>query len=97
MESTVDTEGEGKPKKKVHSARMIMRTDGVLRVVLNSPIFKGMKVGDAEGHEPTGKQINLAGIENGKSIPLLLRVRATWFTSVISLSLANSWYIDRKR
>lgn len=74
MESVVDSEGTGKPKKVVNSARMIMRTDGVLRVVLNSPIFKGMKVGDADGNEPTGKQINLAGIENGKSMPFLLRV-----------------------
>ncbi|PGH16613.1 hypothetical protein AJ80_05115 [Polytolypa hystricis UAMH7299] len=55
------------------TARFIMRADGVWRVILNSPIIKGMKAGDAKGEEPTGKQVHLAGIENGKSVPLLLR------------------------
>ncbi|WEW59331.1 hypothetical protein PRK78_004801 [Emydomyces testavorans] len=73
MESLIETEGSSEPKRVVRSARMIMRTDGVLRVVLNSPIFKGMKVGDANGNEPTGKQVHLAGVENGKSMPFLLR------------------------
>lgn len=56
------------------SARMIMRADGVLRVMLNSPIFKGMPVGDVTGEEPKTKQLNLASIENGTTTPLLLRV-----------------------
>ncbi|EEP77831.1 predicted protein [Uncinocarpus reesii 1704] len=73
VESPADTEGGAGGKKTVQSARMIMRTDAVLRVVLNSPIFKGMKVGDVSGNEPAGKQINLVGIENGKTTPFLLR------------------------
>ncbi|KAI2135362.1 hypothetical protein LOZ28_004621 [Ophidiomyces ophidiicola] len=77
MESLVEGEEGSKPKKVVRSARMIMRSDGVLRVTLNCPIFKGMKVGDANGSEPKGKQIHLAGIENGKSIPFLLRTSST--------------------
>lgn len=60
------------PKKK--TARMIMRADGVLRVMLNSPIFKGMPVGEVSGEEPKGKQLNLASVEDGKTVPLLLRV-----------------------
>lgn len=56
------------------TARLIMRTVGVFRVVLNTPVFKGMKIGDNEGKEPTGKMINLAGVENGKPIPLMLKV-----------------------
>ena len=52
-----------------------MRTEGVFRVVLNTPVFKGMKVGDNEGKEPSGKMITLAGVENGKAVPLLLRVK----------------------
>ncbi|CRG86797.1 hypothetical protein PISL3812_03809 [Talaromyces islandicus] len=56
------------------SARMIMRADGVLRVMLNSPIFKGMPVGDVTGEEPKTKQLNLASIENGTTTPLLLRL-----------------------
>jgi hypothetical protein len=56
------------------TARMIMRADGVLRVMLNSPIFKGMPVGEVSGAEPKGKQLNLASVEDGKTVPLLLRV-----------------------
>ncbi|KAI2998060.1 hypothetical protein CBS147346_8405 [Aspergillus niger] len=55
------------------AARMIMRADGVLRVMLNTPIFKGMTVGDGQGKEPKSKQINLASLENGRSVPILLR------------------------
>ena len=33
-----------------------------------------MKIGDNAGKEPTGKMINLAGVENGKPIPLMLKV-----------------------
>lgn len=58
-----------------NSARMIMRADGVLRVMLNTPLFVGMKVGDAAGNEPKStKQIHLASLENGRSVPLMLRV-----------------------
>lgn len=53
---------------------MIMRADGVLRVMLNSPVFKGMAAGDIEGKEPKNKQINLASVEEGRSVPYLLRV-----------------------
>ncbi|KAL5339562.1 hypothetical protein BJX70DRAFT_363236 [Aspergillus crustosus] len=55
------------------SARLLMRADGVLRVLLNSPLFKGMKVGDTAGKEPRSKQISLASLENGRSVPMLLR------------------------
>ncbi|KAL1861983.1 hypothetical protein Plec18170_000807 [Paecilomyces lecythidis] len=60
--------GEGKK-----TARLIMRADGVLRVMLNTPIFNGMTVGDATGKEPSTKQLHLASLENGRSVPLLLR------------------------
>lgn len=51
-----------------------MRADGVLRVMLNTPIFKGMTVGDPQGNEPKSKQIHLASLESGRSVPILLRV-----------------------
>lgn len=53
---------------------MIMRADGALRVMLNSPIFKGMNYGDANNESPSNKQILLASVEDGKTVPLLLRV-----------------------
>lgn len=67
-----------KPTKR--SARFIMRTDGVFRLILNIPLYKGMKVGDAEGKEPTGKHVQIAGIEDGRTVPLLLRVCKSNFT-----------------
>ncbi|PKY01499.1 hypothetical protein P168DRAFT_273890 [Aspergillus campestris IBT 28561] len=62
---------DGKENKK--AARLIMRADGVGRVMLNTPIFKGMTVGDAAGKEPKSKQIHLASLESGRSVPTLLR------------------------
>jgi Ran-binding protein 3 len=56
------------------TGRMIMRADGALRVMLNSPVFKGMTFGDAKNQEPTSKQILLASNEEGRTVPLLLRV-----------------------
>lgn len=55
-------------------ARIIMRTEHVHRVVLNTPIFKGMKVGNQSGDEPNGKFLNLAGMENGKPALFMLKV-----------------------
>ncbi|KAJ5176037.1 uncharacterized protein N7482_001914 [Penicillium canariense] len=56
------------------TGRMIMRADGALRVMLNSPVFQGMTFGDAKNEEPTTKQILLASSEEGRTVPLLLRV-----------------------
>ncbi|KAK5806541.1 hypothetical protein VI817_000799 [Penicillium citrinum] len=53
--------------------RMIMRADGALRVMLNSPVFEGMNYGDAKNKAPTNKQIFLASTEEGRTVPLLLR------------------------
>lgn len=66
------TKGSGENPK--ITARLIMRADGALRVILNTPVFKGMTVGDAAGDEPTSKQVHLASLEDGRSVPLLLRV-----------------------
>lgn len=45
-ESPDDSDSDVEAGNKKKSARMIMRADGVLRVMLNSPIFKGMPIGD---------------------------------------------------
>ncbi len=60
-------------------ARLIMRTDGVHRVVLNTPVFKGMKFGTVDGQEPTGKTLYLTGMEDGKPALFSLRVRVRCF------------------
>ncbi|KAL2872375.1 uncharacterized protein BJX67DRAFT_369065 [Aspergillus lucknowensis] len=69
------------------SARLIMRADGVLRVMLNTPVFRGMKVGDATGKEPKSKQIHLASLENGRTVPLLLRIRRRNYTRATDYSV----------
>lgn len=56
------------------TGRMIMRADGAGRVMLNSPIFKGMSYGDTNNKPPSSKQIMLVGTEEGHTVPLLLRV-----------------------
>ncbi|KAJ5112492.1 hypothetical protein N7532_000537 [Penicillium argentinense] len=53
--------------------RMIMRADGALRVMLNSPVFQGMKYGDAKSQAPTSRLVYLASMEDGHTLPLLLR------------------------
>ncbi|PLN77770.1 hypothetical protein BDW42DRAFT_187862 [Aspergillus taichungensis] len=73
---------DGKENKK--AARLIMRADGVGRVMLNTPIFKGMTVGDAAGKEPKSKQIHLASLESGRSVPTLLRRTRNTATSATS-------------
>ncbi|KAK2733113.1 hypothetical protein FQN57_002305 [Myotisia sp. PD_48] len=55
------------------AARFLMRTDGVFRLILNVPLYKGMKVGSAAGDEPTQKAIHISAFEDGKCIPLLIR------------------------
>ncbi|KAJ5081689.1 hypothetical protein NUU61_009953 [Penicillium alfredii] len=55
------------------SGRMIMRADGAGRVMLNSPIFKGMNYGDPKGEAPSTKQILLGSTEDNRTVPLLLR------------------------
>jgi hypothetical protein len=66
-----------------------------LRVMLNSPSFKGMPVGDVSGEEPKTKQLNLASIENGTTTPLLLRVCwapfFSWSTSKCWLFPLLAW------
>ncbi|KAJ5305329.1 uncharacterized protein N7443_004989 [Penicillium atrosanguineum] len=54
-------------------SRMIMRADGNMRVMLNSSLFRGMNYGDSKNECPTTKQILLAGLENGRTFPLMLR------------------------
>ncbi|KAJ5087553.1 hypothetical protein N7456_011169 [Penicillium angulare] len=55
------------------NGRMIMRADGAMRVMLNSPIFSGMNYGDTDNNAPTTKQILLTGNEEGRRVPMLLR------------------------
>jgi len=70
-------------------ARLIMRTDGVHRVVLNTPVFKDMNVGSHDGKEPTGKTMHLTGLEDGRptgfQIKVVLFLASTRFSFLIQL------------
>ncbi|KAI5308637.1 hypothetical protein KEM55_005242, partial [Ascosphaera atra] len=66
-------EKEGEEEKKV-TARLVMRADGVLSVILNTPLFKGMKIGDPAGNKPSTKAINLTAVEDGKPELFTIRV-----------------------
>ena len=84
-----------------HKSRLIMRTDGVHRVVLNTPIFKGMKVGTPEGNEPTGKTLNITGMEAGKPTLFALKVSsirsATLFIEATCSHANGSYRLERKK
>jgi len=62
------------------TARLIMRTEGVFRVILNTPVFKGMKVGNLAGKKPEGKMVYFTVIENGKPAPLVLKVLPSYYS-----------------
>ncbi|KAK5939904.1 hypothetical protein PMZ80_008286 [Knufia obscura] len=55
-------------------ARLLMRADATHKVLLNSPVFKGMKFGAPDGTEPTGKLMHLQSLENGKPLPLQIKI-----------------------
>lgn len=56
------------------SGRFIMRAHQTFRVLLNTPIFKQMKIGDSKGNEPTSKSLSFSVVEKGKPTPYLIRV-----------------------
>lgn len=59
------------------TGRFIMRAHQTYRVLLNTPVFKQMKIGDSKGNEPQGKSLSFAVIEDGKPTPYLIKVRPT--------------------
>lgn len=62
-------------------ARLLMRADATHKVLLNSPVFKGMKFGAPDGSEPTGKLMHVQSLENGKPLLLQIKVSASASTS----------------
>lgn len=58
----------------LRSGRFIMRAHQTFRVLLNTPIFKQMKVGDSKGNQPSSKTLSFSVVEKGKPTPYLIRV-----------------------
>lgn len=70
----VATAHSDEPNVSHKKGRFIMRAHQTYRVLLNTPVFKQMQIGDSKGKEPPGKQLSLAVIEGGKPTPYLVRV-----------------------
>lgn len=56
------------------SARFIMRTEGTYTLVLNSPVYQGMKIGELDGSPPTGQNLQLMAMEGGVPTTTTLKV-----------------------
>lgn len=62
----------------IDNRHIVMRTDGVLRLILNVSIFPEMNVtitGD--------KYIRFMGVEEGAPLPFLLKVRELYVISIV--------------
>lgn len=70
----LEESGEKAPPK----ARFVMRADGSHRVVLNSPIKKGLTIEDPRkpGEKPTGNVLAFLGSIDGKLESLQMKVRS---------------------
>lgn len=72
-ESSVDVEAQAESAGR-RKARLLMRADATHRVILNTPVFKGMRFGAPDGTEPTGKIMHLQSLEESKPVPLQIKV-----------------------
>jgi Ran-binding protein 3 len=57
------------------TARFIMRTEGTYTLVLNSPVYKGMKFGELDGSAPTGQNLQFRGWDGKVLTTMLIKVR----------------------
>ena len=69
--SKLDDEKSEEPQK----VRLIMRADGSQRVLLNTPILKDIKFGDAKGEKPTGQTMLFRGTIDEKPELDLLQLK----------------------
>ncbi|THY31845.1 hypothetical protein D6D01_02760 [Aureobasidium pullulans] len=60
------TEPQADDEDSTLKARLVMRADGSHRVILNTPIQKGLKFGDVHGARPTGGYMSFMGSLDGK-------------------------------
>lgn len=73
-ESSVDVEAQAESATGRRKARLLMRADATHRVILNTPVFRGMRFGAPDGTEPTGKIMHLQSLEESKPVPLQIKV-----------------------
>lgn len=64
-------------------ARLLMRSEGVYRVVLNVPVFKTMQAGDHHGEVPSDRCIKFTALEEGR--PTMMQLRFGNNTTAVEL------------
>jgi Ran-binding protein 3 len=57
-------------------ARLLMRANGSHRVVLNAPIMKEVKYGDANGKKPENGTVIFRGVDEGNMATMCLKMKA---------------------
>lgn len=76
-ESAAEEGAEPQQPKPKMQARLLMRSDGVYRVLLNVPIFETFKAGDKDGNVPSDRQVLFAALHDSTSMAMCLKVRCS--------------------
>lgn len=71
-------EEEGKAKAAKSRARLVMRADGSHRLILNTPVQKGIKFGAADGGPPQGGLMLFMGAVDGKEKLEMLQLKVSF-------------------
>ena len=64
--------------------RLIMRAEGSQRVMLNTPVLKDIKFGDAQGNKPSGQTVLFRGTIDEKPELELLQLKVSCLSSILS-------------
>ena len=75
--SETDEGNEAEPASVKIQARLLMRSEGVYRVLLNAPVYREISVGDRNGDLPKDRLLLFPVVQDGKPINMALRVRHT--------------------
>ena len=75
--SETEEDIEAEPASVKIQARLLMRSEGVYRVLLNAPIYREISVGDRNGDLPKDRLLLFPVVQDGKPLNMALRVRRT--------------------
>ncbi len=71
--TTFDRAARGSRHQKC-SARLLMRSDAVYRLILNTPVVKQGTYGEVNGDVPKDRYFRFPAMQDGKMVPAMLRV-----------------------
>lgn len=72
--SETEEDIEAEPASVKIQARLLMRSEGVYRVLLNAPIYREISVGDRNGDLPKDRLLLFPVVQDGKPLNMALRV-----------------------